>query len=96
MYARLTLFTLGPGTRSTAEKLAAQVLPIFKAQKGFKGITFLGDDAVGEYGGFSLWESKEDLEASTGAGRAKLEEAVGDTLKGPPTFRVFEVFEPST
>ena len=95
MYARLHLFTLGPGMLSTVEKLAAEVFPIFKAQNGFKGITFLADDAVGEYGGFSLWESKEDGEAASDAIRPKVEEAVGDILKGPPTFRVFEVIEPN-
>ncbi len=30
MYARLLLFTLGPGNRSTAEKLAEQFVPVLK------------------------------------------------------------------
>ncbi|MFQ5914063.1 MAG: hypothetical protein ACE5JS_12840 [Nitrospinota bacterium] len=94
MFARLTLFTLGPGTRSTAEKLAGQFDPLFKTQKGFKGITFIGDDAVGEYGGLSLWESKEAAEAAASALNPKLQEALSGIVKGPPTLRLFEVFEP--
>jgi hypothetical protein len=59
-YARLTLFTLGPGTRSTAEALADEMIPKVKAQKGFKDMSFLLDNETGEYGAFLLWESKED------------------------------------
>ncbi len=94
MYARLTLFTLGPGMRSTAEKLQVEILPVFKAQKGFKGITFLGDDATGEYGGFSLWESKEDAEATLAAINPKTRESLRGVVKGEPSTRLFEVYEP--
>ena len=95
MYARLVLFTLGPGTRSTAEKLADQFAPALRAQKGFKTVTFIGDDAVGEYGGLSLWESKEDAEAAAAALDSRLEQALTDIVKGPPTRRLFEVYEPN-
>jgi heme-degrading monooxygenase HmoA len=63
MYAHLVIFTLGPGMRSTAEKLADQLAPVYRTVKGFKSITFLGDDKAGEDGSLSLWESKEDVEA---------------------------------
>ncbi|MFQ5861443.1 MAG: hypothetical protein ACE5IG_07855, partial [Dehalococcoidia bacterium] len=41
--------------------------------KGFKGVTFLADETVGEYGGLSLWETKEDAEAATSALRPWLQ-----------------------
>ncbi len=46
MYARLVMFTLGPGTRSTGEKLADQFAPAIRAKKGFKRVTFFLDDTA--------------------------------------------------
>ena len=54
MYARLALFTLGPGMHSTAERLADEMIPKVKARKGFKSVAFLEDDESGDYGGFIL------------------------------------------
>jgi heme-degrading monooxygenase HmoA len=94
MYASLVMLTLGPGKRSTGEKLADQFAPALKTLKGFKRVTFLGDDAVGEYGSLSLWESKEDLEAAAAVLGPKLEQAVSGIAKSPPTRQFFEVYEP--
>jgi len=94
MYARLVMFTLGPGMRSTAEKLADQFASAHKTLKGFKSATFIGDDTVGEYGALTLWESKEDAEAAGTALGPKLEQALSGIVKGPPTRRLFEVYEP--
>jgi heme-degrading monooxygenase HmoA len=93
MYATFVMFTLGPGTRSTAEKLAEQFAPVIRSQKGFKSITFLGDDAVGEYASVAIYESKEDAETATAATGLRMEEALKGIVKGPPTRRLFEVFE---
>ncbi|MFB0534870.1 MAG: antibiotic biosynthesis monooxygenase [Anaerolineae bacterium] len=93
MYASWVMFTLGPGTRSTAEKLADQFAPVLRGLKGFKSVTFLGDDAVGEYASLTLWESKEDAEAALAATGSQLEQALSSIVKGPPTRRLFEVYE---
>jgi len=94
MYAQLVMLTLGPGTRSTGEKLADQFAPALRALKGFKRVTFFGDETVGEYGSLSLWESKEDVEAAAAVLGPKLEQAVSGIAKVPPTRRFFEVYEP--
>ncbi len=94
MYARLTLFTLGPGMRSTAEKIIAEMNPKVKARKGFKSINFLGDDEAGEYGAFILWETKEDAEAAKEALFPILQSRLTGIAKGPPTLKLFEVIEP--
>ena len=94
MYARLVMFTLGPGTRSTGEKLADQFAPAIRAKKGFKSVTFFLDDTVGEYGAFVLWESKEDAEATIAALEPQLHQALTGIVQGPPTLRLFEVYEP--
>ena len=94
MYAQLFMLTLGPGMRSTAEKLADQFAPALKALKGFKRVTFFGDELVGEYGSLSIWESKDDAEAAGAVMGPQLEQAVRGIVKGPPTRRFFEVYEP--
>ena len=63
MYANLVMFTLGPGKRSTAAKLFERFAPAAKARKGFKTLTVLADDTVGEYGVLVVFESKEDADA---------------------------------
>ncbi len=93
MYARLTLFTLGPGMRSKAEEIAGEMIPKVKAQKGFKSINFLGENETGEYGAFILWETKEDGEAAKEALFPILQSKLTGIAKGPPTLKLFEVFE---
>ena len=94
MYAQLSIITLGPGKRPVAEKLADQFNPALRTLKGFKKVTFLGDDTIGEYMSLSLWESKEAAEAAATVIRPQLEQAVSDIAKVPPTRRFFEVYEP--
>ena len=94
MYAQLSMITLGPGTRSAAEKLADQFAPALKTLKGFKRVTFIGDETAGEYGCLSLWESKENAEDAMAVVRPKLEQALRGIAMLPPTRRLFEVYEP--
>ncbi len=94
MYARLVLFTLGPGMRSAAEKIADEMNLKVKARKGFKSVNFLGDDEAGEYGAFVLWETKEDAKASLEALFPILQSKLAGIAKSPPTVKLFEVYEP--
>ena len=93
MYASLLMLTLGPGMRSTGEKLADQFAPALKTLKGFKRVTFLSDETVGEYASLTVWESKEDAEAAAAVTGPQLEQAVSGIVKSPPTRRFFEVYE---
>jgi len=93
MYAWLTVFTLEPGMRSTAEKLCDQFTPVLQELKGFKGATLFGDEAAGKYGGLSLWESKEDAEAALAKAGPKLEEALSSITQRAPGRRIFEVLK---
>ena len=94
MYARLVLFTLGPGMRSTAEEIADEMGPKVKARKGFKSVNFLSDDEAGEYGAFILWETKQDAEDAKEALFPILQSKLTGIVKGPPTRKTFEVMEP--
>ncbi len=94
MYARLVLFTLGPGMRSKAEEITSEMNLKVKARKGFKNVNFLGDDEAGEYGAFVLWETKEDAEAGKEALFPILQSKLAGIAKGLPTLKLFEVLEP--
>ena len=91
MYARLTLFTIGPGMQAKAEEIAAEMIPQVETHKGFKSINFLADDEAGEYGAFILWDTKEDGEAAKEALLPVLQSKLAGIAKGPPTVKLFEV-----
>ncbi|MBA7675101.1 hypothetical protein ES703_83330 [subsurface metagenome] len=94
MYAQLLMFTLGNGMRAQAEKIADEFAVAHKPLKGFKSAIFLGDDASGEYGSLTTWETPDDLKSAADILRPKLTEVLSGIAKGPPTIRVFEVYEP--
>ena len=93
MYVALTLFTLGPGKREVADQIGGQFGPMLQGMKGFKSMTMFGDNETGEYGGLSVWETKEDAEAALANTGEPMKQALGDLLKGPPVRKVFEVWE---
>jgi heme-degrading monooxygenase HmoA len=98
MYIRLNMFSVGSGKRSEVEKLADRFAPNFRAQRGFKSVTFFeADAAAGEYGSLSLWETKEDAETADAALMPQLQQAVGGAglqMRGTPIRRIGEGYEP--
>jgi quinol monooxygenase YgiN len=96
MYARLVIFKVGPGNRSTIEKLVEEFDPLYRAQKGFRHVFIIGEDATGEYGSFSVWESEEDAEAANAVIAPQLQQALTGLLQGPPNRWLFEVLEPKS
>ena len=48
---------------------------------------------TGEYGGFTVWATKEDAEAAMANTEGPMKQAVGDLLKGPPVRKIFQVWE---
>ena len=96
MYARLTQFNLGPGQRKYAEELVEIFMPVVAALKGHKSTTFMADIEAGEFSALSIWETKENAHAAGEEMAPWLKAAVGDRLKGPPSIKVLEVYEPKT
>jgi heme-degrading monooxygenase HmoA len=98
MYIRLNMFSVGSGQRAEFERLADRFAPIFRAQKGFKGFSFFeADAAAGEYGSFSLWDTREDAEAADAALMPQLRQAVGGAglqMRGTPIRRIGEGYDP--
>jgi heme-degrading monooxygenase HmoA len=94
MYSRLVIFKVGPGKHSSIEALVDEFDDIYRTQKGFRHVFIIGDEASGEYGSFSVWESKEDAEAANAVIAPRLQQALSGLLQGPPERWVFEVLEP--
>lgn len=97
MYARLSLLPLGPGTRAQAEQLADRHAALWRQQPGFRTIVFVGDDARGEYGNFSVWDTREQAETAAAMIWQQLPELMrelGLQVQGPLAPRIFEVYEP--
>jgi heme-degrading monooxygenase HmoA len=94
MYARLVIFKVGPGNRSAIKKLVDEFDSLYRAQRGFRHVFIIEDAATGEYGSFSVWESKEDAEAANAVIAPRLQQALRGLLQGPPNRWVFEVLQP--
>ncbi|MFN8557151.1 MAG: antibiotic biosynthesis monooxygenase [Dehalococcoidia bacterium] len=97
MYARLSLFQLGPGTRAQAQRyLADRHAPIWRRQPGFRSIIFLVDEERGEYGNVSVWDTREHAEAAAEVIRREFEKDVreaGLQVQGAVSSRLFEAYE---
>ena len=93
MYVATTMFTVPPGMREKMEQLADRMLVGMKQMKGFVSITFVMDEEANEYGGFALYESKEDAEAAMSQTGPKLGEALAGIVIGPLRRKLFEVYE---
>ena len=92
MYARFSVISVGPEMRPRMEELADRLATRFSSLKGFRGVTFVMDDASGDYGSFSLWETREDAEAASAA----VSPQVARIFKGMLTPWIFEVYEPKS
>jgi heme-degrading monooxygenase HmoA len=94
MYAGMTMFTMPPGMREKMEQLADKMVVGMKQMPGFVSVTFVIDEEANEYGGFALWETKENAEAAMTQTGAKLDEALAGAVIGPLRRSLFEVYEP--
>ncbi len=50
MYARLVILEVRPQKRSTMEGLVEEFDALYRAQKGFRHVFIIADEASGEYG----------------------------------------------
>jgi len=97
MYARLVYFTMGPGTRSTAETIRKQFSQALMNSEGLIKVYFMNDDETGLYCTLVLWESKEAGEKTFANLEPKLKQALDGLVQEPPQsffLEVVEVVEP--
>ena len=91
MYARLVRFSLGSGKRTVMQALTDDLAPLIRSQPGCQDVCVFGDDAVGEYGIFVLWDSEANANAAAQLVRPKLDQHLSGHLQSPPDARLFEV-----
>ena len=96
MHARLVIFKVDPQMRSSIQKLVEPFDQLYRAQRGFKQVYIIGDEASGEYGSFSVWQSKADAEAANAVIAPQLQQALSGMLQGPPSRWFLEVLEPNS
>ena len=95
MYARLVLFTLGPGNWAKAESIASDLAPRIRAQDGCESVTFFGDDSDGQCGLFVLWDSQESADAAAAVISPQLRSALEGNVQTPPSIRLYRVIDES-
>ena len=94
MYARILTLELGPNMRAAGMNLAERWLAGVATLPGFVDAHFFGDEDTGEYGVFSLWQTREDAERAGEHRPESVEEELLRQLKKPAQLRIFEVYEP--
>jgi len=60
---------------------------------GFVSVAFFGDEDVGTYGYFSVWETREAAEGAADAAGPQALEALLELALKPPVVRVYEVYQ---
>ncbi len=93
MHARVTTVDIVPGKEDeTVEIWRKDIVPLVKAQAGFKAAYVLGDTESHRGMSVTLWESEADMKASedSGAVQEALSKFVG-LFAGPPKQERFEV-----
>jgi hypothetical protein len=72
-----------------AERWAAAVATL----PGFVTVMFFGDEDLGTYGYFSVWETREMAEEARNAAGPQAFEALLEHALKPPVVRIYEVYE---
>ncbi|CAN7235384.1 hypothetical protein LJR153_000957 [Paenibacillus sp. LjRoot153] len=89
------MFRLRPDAPlSFAEQWAEKTHMVHRSLKGFKGITFLGEDITKEFGAISYWETKEDALAAGDAIAVKVYSTLSKTyIETPPIIAIYGVYD---
>jgi hypothetical protein len=94
MYARLVQCSLPLTGRITMESVAAEIGRAYPDQPGFRSLSFLFNDRLGEYITLSLWDTREQAEAAGALGLPERHQYLVPVLQGPPLIRIYELFQP--
>jgi heme-degrading monooxygenase HmoA len=93
MYARIMTVEMGPGMREEGIALAERWAAAVATLPGFVNVTFFGDEDVGTYGYFSVWETREAAEDARDAAGPQAWEALLEHALKRPVVRIYEVYQ---
>lgn len=95
MYARIVTIYVKPGARDTATRIGDEANALYRRSKGFVDVYFMFfDEAKGEYGSFSVWQTREDADAAAATHRELLAKNHPNDMVAPAKVQVVEVYEP--
>jgi len=94
MFARLVTVHMRPGSRYLAERLAGRWTAGAALLPGFVSVSFFMDDERGEYGYYSVWNTREDAENVTEEIGDQVAKAVAEVSTGENEVRVYYVYQP--
>ena len=93
MYARVVAGQYQPGkVDEVAQIFRESILPETKQQRGFQGVTFLGDRSTGKAMVISLWQTDADAQAS-GASSSYLQAKLAKVASLLTTAATIETYE---
>ena len=95
MLVRITKAHVDPKYRAEFEQLEAEIAQFYVPENGCQYIRFFGDPETGWYGGFSVWEKRDQMEAALAPSKlAPILERGKAWLLEPPMTEVYPVYEP--
>lgn len=95
MFARLVTIHVKPGARATATRIGDEANALYRRCKGFVAVYFMFiDEAKGEYGSFSVWQTREDADAAAATHRELLARDHATEMVAPARVQIMEVYEP--
>lgn len=91
MFTRLVRFRLVPGSDTSAQELADELVPLIAGQPGCQAVTVFGDLGDGEYGIYVLWDTQDHADAAAAVVRPQLDKHLAGSIAAPPEARLFSV-----
>jgi hypothetical protein len=92
MYARQSFYKLKEMGEELYSAATREVMPMFGVSGGCKLSYFLVDEENNECGSFSVWDTRESMEAGTPRIADKFRQLVGDQFESV-TVRIFKIYE---
>jgi hypothetical protein len=95
-YAVSTRVLYGPGGRPKAEEMARRLDAVYREKAGYETAYYLSfDDAIGEFGSFVVFDTREHAQAALAAGSPTRDRTTAELAivrHGTPERRVVELF----
>lgn len=90
MHVRVVTFTGAKDIEAGVSLVRDRVLPVLKAQKGYRGLTASADRDAGVFGVLSMWDTAEDRDA-TESTMAPIRQEAAELIGGDVTVETFEL-----
>jgi hypothetical protein len=94
MYPRLVIFRAGQGEGPRSGRSPRNSILSTEPAR-LQELHFLAEELSGEYGSFSVWNSKDEAEAANAVIAPQLQQRLAGRLQGAPNRWFFEVVEPT-